>query len=826
MKQPDRRWPRITRTLAFGALLAWGGVFVVAQRSDPAPAGTEPAVTEPTPPPVEAISLSDIASEAERVNAEIVDLKLLVSPSDAVVRARDALQDLETAITELEAEPVHTDPQSAAWSELDSVLRQWRRVAAKLKGSEKVTSERSKILEGRTTGVVHATELWTRTREDLIEQESPEAVIERIDSVLRDLAEIQHALKDRQAELFTLQDRISSDEIRVTQAMDQLTSASAEARRKIFARTAPPLWRLPADEAEEGPSLREQWEASQSRNRSDLADFRKDFRDELVLHAVLSVMLLLVLARLGRRARGWAKDEANLQTVAALLSRPFSAAYLIAATGTIVLYPDAPAPVYRIAYLTATVPLFLLVKAMVPVEWRRPLYGTVGLFALLHLGRLVPGLPLFQRLLYLVLSLVAVTGLALLHRRFRLEKRSQAGVWWRATIATCRVAALMLVFSIVANVLGVVELTLLFTGGLFNSAYMALATVVSVLILDGAVAVAMETETARKLRMVRFYPRLIRKRVSGAIHVGGALLWLWVTALLFDLSNPIVGWIAGVLNYKWTAGTLEASLGGVLAFVLTIWASVLISRFVRFVLEEDIYPRVHLARGLPGTISMLVRYSLLTIGFLIAVAAAGIPLSNFTILAGALGVGIGFGMQNMVNNFISGLILAFERPIQIGDTVEVGELLGKVKLIGIRASTVRTFEGAEVIVPNGDLISQQVTNWTLSDHRRRIRLPVGVAYGTDPQQVIDLLMQVATGHEDVLDEPEPAVLFLGFGDSSLDFEMRFWTPAYDRWWRIRSEMAVAVSAALKEAGIEIPFPQRDLHVRSVDAKAARALTGD
>jgi len=208
------------------------------------------------------------------------------------------------------------------------------------------------------------------------------------------------------------------------------------------------------------------------------------------------------------------------------------------------------------------------------------------------------------------------------------------------------------------------------------------------------------------------------------------------------------------------------------------------------------------------------------------VAAAGIPLSNFAIIAGALSVGIGFGMQNVVNNFVSGLILAFERPIQIGDTIEVGQVLGEVKSIGIRASNVRTFDGAEVIVPNGDLISAQVVNWTLSDRRRRVRIPVGVAYGTDPQRVIDLLKEVANKHDEVVDDPKPNVLFRAFGESSLDFEMRFWTRSHDRWVGISSDIAVAANAALKEAGIEIPFPQRDLHVRSIDGQAVRSFRGE
>jgi small-conductance mechanosensitive channel len=218
---------------------------------------------------------------------------------------------------------------------------------------------------------------------------------------------------------------------------------------------------------------------------------------------------------------------------------------------------------------------------------------------------------------------------------------------------------------------------------------------------------------------------------------------------------------------------------------------------------------------MPESISLIVHYATVTIGFIIALAAAGIQMSQFAILAGAFGVGIGFGLQNVVNNFISGLILIFERPIHVGDTIQVGTLTGVVRHIGIRASNVRTYSGSEVIVPNGNLLAGELINWTLSDQIRRVELPVGVAYGTDPNAVLELLIRVAGDHDGVLNNPEPSALFKGFGDSSLDFELRFWA-ASDNWWVVQSGVAVAVCNALGEAGMEIPFPQRDLHVRSVD----------
>jgi small-conductance mechanosensitive channel len=175
-----------------------------------------------------------------------------------------------------------------------------------------------------------------------------------------------------------------------------------------------------------------------------------------------------------------------------------------------------------------------------------------------------------------------------------------------------------------------------------------------------------------------------------------------------------------------------------------------------------------------------------------------------------------------VSNFVAGLILLFERPIQVGDVVDVGALVGSVQRIGMRSSTVRTAEGAEVIVPNGDLISKSFINWTLSDRRRRIEIRVGVAYGTDPERVIALLLQAASDHPEALADPAPAAYFVGFGDSSLDFVLYVWAARFEQALALQSAVRRAVNRVLGEAGIEIPFPQRDVNLKSPIAPAPRS----
>ena len=296
-------------------------------------------------------------------------------------------------------------------------------------------------------------------------------------------------------------------------------------------------------------------------------------------------------------------------------------------------------------------------------------------------------------------------------------------------------------------------------------------------------------------------------------------------AYRFLVWLAIIGWLHRVMDYvgllqpalslgkmvlaaRLERGSINISLEDVLAFVLTVWAAYLLSSFIRFVLEEDVYPRRKVTHGMAYAASRLLHYVILALGLVVGMGVLGVDLTKVTVLLGAFGVGIGFGLQSVVNNFVSGLILLFERPVHVGDTIEVGNLQGQVQRIGIRSSIVRTLQGAEMIVPNSQLVSEQVTNWTLSDTLRRIDLPVGVSYGAEPQKVIEVIKAAAAAHPRVLKSPPPQALFVGFGESSIDFELRAWTDQFIDWPKVRSELAVAVYDAVHAAGMSFPFPQR------------------
>lgn len=249
----------------------------------------------------------------------------------------------------------------------------------------------------------------------------------------------------------------------------------------------------------------------------------------------------------------------------------------------------------------------------------------------------------------------------------------------------------------------------------------------------------------------------------------------------------------------------------VFLFALVLIAESLLRKFFM----RRILSRTHLDQGMRFAIARISGYLFITIGLYISLNFVGIDLSSLAVLAGAIGVGIGFGLQNIVHNFISGIIILAERPISIGDRVEVNGVAGRVDRISLRSTIVVTNDNISVIVPNSSFISEPVVNWSHGDPKVRLNMPVGIAYGSDVEKFRALMLKVVLAHPQVLAEPKPNIFFIGFGDSSLDFELGVWTAEMaQNPRRFRSEINYAVEKALRENGIEIPFPQRDLHIRS------------
>lgn len=259
-----------------------------------------------------------------------------------------------------------------------------------------------------------------------------------------------------------------------------------------------------------------------------------------------------------------------------------------------------------------------------------------------------------------------------------------------------------------------------------------------------------------------------------------------------------------------------------IAYVLSLWLILVVTtnRLQKWCAAK-LVSRSGIELGAAHAASVIVKYVVISIGFVVILQSAGIDLSALTVLAGALGLGLSFGLQNITSNLVSGLIVLVERPIKVGDRIEVSGVTGDVKNIALRATTICTNDNIEIIVPNSQFISSNVVNWSHSSRDVRVSLDVGVSYDADPELVRRILLEVAKSHEGVLSDPAPTVIFKGFGDSSLNFVLRVSTRSYVTTPSIlQSDLNFAIFKQFKNNRIEIPFPQRDLHIRS-----AADLTG-
>ncbi len=803
----------VTMLLWISATAVVGLSSAAQEATTPAPAQEAAQAPETEPQPLETIRLSDVPSRAEVALALAAETETLLEPIANVVAAEERLPEAIAVFDVAYAEFEALDLEIASVRRIRDLSQVWSRYQASLISAQSTLVPRREELQANLSSLRDSLGLWERTRDSLADTELPEGVGERITSVLEILGTASANLEERLAALLTLETRVSEQLQRVNEVLRQLQDAEATARQRLLIRDTTPLWSFARQSTDE--SLIEQATDTYIGSTEALRQFLTGEVDHFILHVVLFLILLLSLAILKRWTLRWKVDNEALERAKFVLSRPVATATLLSLFATQFIYEAVPDTVRELSIILTLVPILRLVPGIFRSAVRSGLYGFLCLFFFGHVLTLIPEGTLLNRLVLLVISTAGVATLVWFLRRPPWPDTHDLTPGWRAARRCLQIGTILLGISAVGNVLGWLRLANLLVGGTIYSAYGAVLAYALWAVLTGILAALPFTPLATRLRSLDEHGALITRRASAAIALFAVFLWLRAVAVFFDVYEPLYGVAALILEASVAVGALSISLGKVLTVVLILWLAHLVSRVSRFLLQAEVFPRIGLQVGEAQAAATLTHYVIGAIAIVGAAAALGVTGTQIAMLIGALGVGIGFGLQNIVNNFISGLILIFERPIKVGDMVEVGQLLGTVQRIGIRASIIRTFDGADVVVPNGDLISKEVTNWTLSDQVRRRELSLGVAYGTPPEEVIKILAGVVKEHPVVLDSPEPMILFQGFVEGTMRFSLRYWMPIAGS-LQTASEVAVAANAALRAAGIRIPVPQREIVVRRQD----------
>ncbi len=701
--------------------------------------------------------------------------------------------------------------------ELETSKRLWIHVDIKLSETEKKLTKHVEDLTDKEKKVIKIKDIWINTDESLRSSNIYPVLAEEFtninsiaDSILNEItAEIKFIL-DQQSKLINYS-------IETKNKLGKINALMAEKNIRNIQTNLPPLWDF-NEISKSSVGLVKQVSRVIGDEIEPFKTFTTEFKNEIRLHISFIIGFFIFFIFLYFRTRKYINTgEPISEKVIRIFRFPVPLALIMSAYSTLYLYDAAPLLFVELVILVIVIAIIPLIHIIIPQLTRKYTYYLTGLFLATRLLGMTLEQSIQVRILVIIVSVLSAYILLLVLRKVgKADQENSSGslVLAKAGLLLC---ILSLSVAIIGNVTGAGELSMMLCVGTLRFVMAVVLFFITMNILKALLTLFMYSKTIMSIHLFKANSTEIYRFSIKLIYVFTFLLLCNSLLEVFNMKDSFFNALEDFLEEVRTIGEFEYSVGSILLFIIVVYLSALAGKVLKTFIEDGILFNFNVKRGLALSIGTLTRYLLVTTGVLIAISAVGISLDKLTVLIGALGVGIGFGLQSIFNNLVSGLILLFDRPVQIDDTVEVGNLIGKVKSIGLRTSSIRTFDGAEVIVPNGELISKEVINWTRSDPQRRMELIIGVAYDSDLKVVEDVIKNTLEGHSDVIKYPNPLILMNKLNDHSIDFRILFWTDNYDQWMRIRSEVLLSIFEALKIKNIEIPFPQRDLYIKNLDS---------
>ncbi len=637
----------------------------------------------------------------------------------------------------------------------------------------------------------------------------------KIGGIIDELVESEEKLKKELNEELSLQESLINEEQETSLLLSGLADRQNNFLAQLLERNDPFIWvaedpvlvdSVPSDsvimrEAEMLEVL------GLSSWQNQLKMFLQDNSEKASYHLIISLLFLGLLILFRSNITSAQIEEEKLSVIVTLFNAPVVTWALVSIVMMFLIYPVMPFGVRPILLLLAAIPTLILGWRIVHPMFRIPLVIIVVLY---NIDQFLEVYNNGQLLFRWLLLLESTAGLAAMFFVFRAKKQDMEGKFfiWKAIIQIAPVLGVLFSISGILHVVGYTFLAQIVSSVIVHSLMVALIILILIRISYGIIYMLLHHSPVAQLQVFQKHNEIVLKRSMQILNV--LMLYMWVVTILRKamLLQPVsIVWNA-FYRKEMEYGMLSISVQHIVEFFLVLFGSAVLANIIRALLEEDILIHFSLKRGVPKAIAMMTKYTLMVLGFFLAVSAMGVDVDKLSFLAGGLGVGIGFGLQNIVGNFISGLILIFERPIHQGDVVVAGQTEGEVKEIGLRSCTVRSWDGAEVIVPNQEFITNRVTNWTLSDAQRRKELRIKTDLDANPKEVVERIQELLKNRSDLLHTPAPMVLYQGYSEYAQEFRILFWMNK--NLLVATSDIALDIHDLLNEMGIGKPVPIRDI----------------
>jgi potassium-dependent mechanosensitive channel len=800
--------------LALTRLIAWlfcmvcmqGAVFAQSPPKPVVPPATTATPVTPAEPLPQPVAVSDIAEKAEAASVAVRQLENRSRIDDAIQTATEDLPALEREIASRVKEVRRLNLSAYSLESIRVIEDDMRDIELRIVPLRRELTRAASQADRDLKELERLEAVWDATAKAATEEAAPPDVLERVRDISRAVAKASKNVLNERARVLALLGRVTDLGAQMSDVRRFLEVASERAATRLLYRDSTPLWSAPFWDA---PLQSFSAEARENivNQASTLADYARSHSRELAFHAGFLTCLVFLFLVIRDRIDELAKTDDSLKKNSALFHMPVVTAILLSMLFSSWFYPRAPRSLGLLIGVVAAAPMLLFARQVVEKRVYQVLFAVVVFFLMDRLRALFAPLPGVHRFFLVIETLAILAYTAVLYRRQTAQASMATNpgrneLAWQV-IQYGKWAAFLLAGIILAcNVSGYARLADLVMRALLGSVYLAVVLYVVARAGEGVLHGLLYVPPLSFLAGVRRHRAGIAARINTWIQWLALLFWIILTLEGAGLRQKVMGWLETFWAMSVKIGSLTVQVSDVGVFFIILWTTYLLSKLSRFFLEEEIFSRVRLDRGLPYAVSTTVHYIILLSGLVLSLTAIGVDMTKFTIVAGALTVGIGFGLQNIVNNFVSGLIVLFERPVKVGDTIQIDDIVGRVQHIGIRATVLHSTTGAGVIIPNGKLISDKVTNWTLSSQVRQIAVPVITKPDINVTKLKATLLEVSLSNKQVLETPAPEVLFLKRGFDAFEFELRIWIDDLDAWLRVRSDLITEINDAL--INLELP----------------------
>ena len=759
------------------------------------------------------IELSHVPEEAAKAAADLKKIADTLAEHKETLEIHKVLPAYADSIDVLLEDPIYKNLENLENQTIRTLQKhrqEWKIYSSELEKWGSLYQARIEIYDVRRETLQNYSQLWSETHINATKESAPEVVQNHIANVIIEIEELRNHAKKFYDFGLTDANLITTKLTAINETIALLKETEVLLSTRVFYQNQPPLSTLISSDLFSPLLYSKGIYTNLSEKYNEFMIYHKTHDEQQIVMFFTTLLIIGFVSYfnwLYRKKRLFVSEASMHKKEYLFIARPVSTIIILMVLSTVVVYDDAPKSFREMILYIAMIPFLRIIQTVIHKKVEPYFYTYFLLYFLSLMEKNAIGYDLDDRFVNIAIS-VGLIGLIVRFVHYKTADFVEMDIIRKVIYKALPLVTLLLMISIVANIYGAMLLSEKIAHGVFTAIHSSIIFYVLTIILSGYVIILLRRRISSASNILEKYAAKIERTVTLVIKVFMVLWWFKILIKVLGLETNLNALIDTIFALTWEVGSTTISLQAIIYFLTIMVGTWILSRLIQIVLKVEVFSRFQFSRGVPTAISTTLNYIIVISGILIAFSSLGVSTEQFAIVFGALGVGIGFGLRNIIANFISGVIMVFERPIQIGDTIEVDDTMGKVLSIGTRASSVQTFDGSEVIVPNESFISSKVINWTLSDERRRKVLQIKVAFDSDIETVLEIMRSVALNNDDVLKDPEPLPTFQGFGDYYLEFKLYYWLT--ENLIVAQSDVAIAVYKGLKEANIATPMPIQEL----------------